>query len=233
MQVLCCNAHEKIGFSFTGGLRSHFLIRPINMNFDPLLLDSQHCYRLMVSSITPRPIAWISTLNGAGTLNLAPYSFFTVASCNPPVLSITQVNPRDRTAKDTLTNLRATRECVVNIVSENLAEIMNASCADYPPDVSEFLALNIESTSSSRVKPDGVKAANVRFECKLREVLEISSLPMGGHVMLLDVVSIYVNETVLLDGHIAPDLLNTIGKLGGDWYSKTHARFEMQRPVLK
>jgi flavin reductase (DIM6/NTAB) family NADH-FMN oxidoreductase RutF len=202
------------------------------MNFDPLLLDAQQSYRLMVGSITPRPIAWISTLSESGVLNLAPYSFFTVASCNPPVLSITQVNPRDRTAKDTLTNLRATQECVVNIVNEDLADIMNASCGDYPPDVSEFLALDIESASSLLVKPDGVKAANVRFECKLREVLEISSLPMGGHMMLVDVVNIYVNESVLVDGQIAPNLLITIGKLGGDWYSNTQERFEMQRPVV-
>ena len=202
------------------------------MNVDPLLIDTQHCYRLMVASVTPRPIAWISTLSQAGALNLAPYSFFTVASCNPPVLAVTQVNPRDRAAKDTLTNLRATGECVVNIVSEQLVETMNASCADYPPDVSEFVALDIESEPSHAVKPGGVRAAHVRFECKLRELLEISSLPMGGHMMLLDVINIYVNESVLVDGHIAPDLLNTIGKLGGDWYSKTHECFELKRPVL-
>ncbi|RYY73719.1 MAG: flavin reductase family protein [Gammaproteobacteria bacterium] len=203
------------------------------MNFDPIVIDPSACYRLMVNSITPRPIAWISSLSQTGVLNLAPYSFFTVASCNPPVLSVTQVNPRDRAAKDTLTNLRATGECVVNIVSENLAAIMNASCGDYPPDVSEFVALGIESATSHQVRAAGVKEANVRFECKLREILEVSSLPMGGHMMLLDVVNIYVNEAVLVDGQIAPHLIDTVGKLGGDWYSTTHERFEMQRPDVK
>jgi len=203
------------------------------MNFDPLAIEATQCYRLMVGSITPRPIAWISSLSSTGVLNLAPYSFFTVVSCNPPVLAVTQVNPRDRAAKDTLTNLRATNECVVNIVSEDLAEIMNASCGDYPPDVSEFSAVGIASEPSHVIAVAGVKAVKVRFECKLREVLAISSLPMGGHVMLLDVVNIFVNESVLVDDQIAPHLLNTIGKLGGDLYATTHERFVMARPILK
>lgn len=203
------------------------------MNFDPLHIETTQTYKLLVGSITPRPIAWISTLSSAGILNLAPYSFFTVASCNPPVLAVTQVNPRGRAAKDTLTNLQATKECVVNIVSEELAELMNASCGDYPPDVSEFAAVGIECEPSQRVQVAGVKAAKVRFECVLREVLVISSLPMGGHMMFLDVVNIFVNESALVEGQIAPHLLNTIGKLGGDLYSTTHERFEMARPILK
>ena len=203
------------------------------MNFDPLNIETLQTYKLMVGSITPRPIAWISTLSSAGVLNLAPYSFFTVASCNPPVLAVTQVNPRDRVAKDTLTNLQATKECVVNIVSEELAELMNASCGDYPPDMSEFAVLGIASEPSQRVLVSGVKAAKVRFECVLREVVAISSLPMGGHMMFLDVVNIFVNESALVEGQIAPHLLNTIGKLGGDLYSTTHERFEIARPILK
>jgi flavin reductase (DIM6/NTAB) family NADH-FMN oxidoreductase RutF len=203
------------------------------MNFDPRHIEATQIYQVMVGSITPRPIAWISTLSDTGVLNLAPYSFFTVASCNPPVLTVTQVNPRDRAAKDTLTNLRATKECVVNIVSEELAELMNASCGDYAPDISEFAVLDIESAPSQQVNVAGVKAAKVRFECTLRELVSISSLPMGGHMMLLDVVNIFVNESVLVEGQIAPHLLNTIGKLGGNLYSTTHERFEMARPVSK
>jgi flavin reductase (DIM6/NTAB) family NADH-FMN oxidoreductase RutF len=203
------------------------------MNVDPSCIETNQCYKLMVASITPRPIAWISSLSSIGVLNLAPYSFFTVASCNPPVLAVTQVNPRDRAAKDTLTNVRATGECVVNIVSEDQAAIMNASCATYPPEVSEFSALGIASEPSHRVSVAGVKAANVRFECRLREVLAISSLTMGGHMMLLDVINIFVNESMLIDGQIAANLLNTIGKLGGDSYTTTHERFEMARPELK
>ena len=202
------------------------------MDFDPLTLNPQHCYQLMANSVTPRPIAWISSLSATGTLNLAPYSFFTVASCNPPVLLVTQVNPRNRRNKDTLTNLQATKECVINIVSTNCLEIMNASCADYPPDVSEFDAVGIECIESLKVKPAGVKASLVRFECQLREIIPISELPTGGTMMLLNVVNIFVSDELNGEQLIAPELLDTLGKLGGDNYATTRDRLKLSRPVL-
>jgi flavin reductase (DIM6/NTAB) family NADH-FMN oxidoreductase RutF len=202
------------------------------MYFDARTIDPQACYRLLAGSIIPRPIAWISTLSANGIPNLAPYSFFTVASCNPPVLSVTQVTPRNRPAKDTLTNLRATGDCVVNIVSAALADAMNATCADYPPEVDEFHAVGLERAPSQSVKPEGVKAAQVRFECRLHSVIEVSAAPSGGTIMLLDVVGIYVNDSVMHGQVIAPDLLDAVGKLGGDAYSTTRERFEMARPVL-
>lgn len=202
------------------------------MYFDARKIAPQACYQLLVGSIIPRPIAWISTLSADGIPNLAPYSFFTVASCNPPVLSVTQVTPRNRAAKDTLANLRESGECVVNIVSAALADAMNATCADYPPEVDEFRAVGIERAPSQSVAPEGVKAAQVRFECRLRSVIEVSPVPSGGTIMLLDVVGIYVNDSVMHGQQIAPDLLDAVGKLGGDAYSTTRDRFELARPVL-
>ncbi|MBB5018533.1 flavin reductase (DIM6/NTAB) family NADH-FMN oxidoreductase RutF [Chitinivorax tropicus] len=192
---------------------------------------AQLCYQLMAGSIVPRPIAWISTRSAEGMDNLAPYSFFTVASCNPPVLAVTQVNPRDRAAKDTLNNLSAAGQCVVNIVSHDQAALMNASCADYPPTISEFDALGIARTASALVEPCGVAAAQVRFECRLREIKLISAEPMGGTMMLLDVLGIHVDDALLDNGQINPALLDAIGKLGGDGYSTTRDRFAMSRPV--
>lgn len=189
-------------------------------------------YQLMVSSILPRPIAWISTRNADGLANLAPYSFFTVASCNPPVLAITQVNPRDRAAKDTLNNLRETGECVVNIVSADLSAQMNASCADYPPHVSEFEVVGIERCASKTVEVPGVAAARVRYECKLRDVVQVSDKPGGGQMMLLDVLCIAVDETVLQEQAIISSRLNAIGKMGGDEYNRTDETFSMARPAL-
>ena len=203
------------------------------MNFDPKVIDTQSCYRLLVGSIIPRPIAWISSLNADDVLNLAPYSFFTVASCNPPVLAVTQVTPRDRAAKDTLHNLRTTGECVVNIVSEALAEVMNATCADYPASISEFDAVGIAREASHVVAPAGVRDASVRFECRLREIIDVSSLPTGGQLMLLDVVNIYASDSVMINGSVSPQLLGAVGKLGGDLYTSTRDTFEMERPVWK
>jgi flavin reductase (DIM6/NTAB) family NADH-FMN oxidoreductase RutF len=203
------------------------------MEFDPAAISANAVYRLLVHSILPRPIAWISTISADGVANLAPYSFFTVASCNPPVLSVTQVNPRDRLSKDTLANLKATGACVVNIVSAALAEQMNATCADYPPGVSEFTATGIARAPGMVVEADGVADAPVRFECRLRQVIEISAEPSGGTMMLLDVVHIHVADAVLVNGVIDPQLLDAVGKMGGNDYAHTRDRFDLARPVYK
>ncbi|WP_372811713.1 flavin reductase family protein, partial [Pseudoalteromonas nigrifaciens] len=186
----------------------------------------------LVGGISPRPIAWISTLNSEGIANIAPYSFFTVASCKPPVLSVTQVNPSDKTNKDTLSNLMATKECVVNIVSQELVEKMNQSCANYPSDISEFDAANIAQAPSLLVNAPSVAGSKVRFECKLREVISISNEPGGGKMMLLDVVGICINDSVMSNGYIDPELLNAVGKMGGDYFSTTKDKFVLKRPQL-
>ncbi|URQ97882.1 flavin reductase family protein [Pseudoalteromonas sp. SCSIO 43095] len=195
--------------------------------------NSNHSvYSYLVGGISPRPIAWVSTLSEKGVANIAPYSFFTVASCNPPVLSVTQVNPRDNANKDTLNNLLATKECVVNIVSHSLVDQMTQSCANYPRDVSEFDAANIQRTPSQLVSVPSVAASKVRYECKLREVITISDEPSGGQMMLLDVVGIFLDDTVLVNGYIDPTRLDAVGKMGGDYFSTTKDKFALKRPQL-
>tara|TARA_B110000211_G_scaffold132851_1_gene152394 strand:- start:2348 stop:2956 length:609 start_codon:yes stop_codon:yes gene_type:complete len=189
-------------------------------------------YSYLVGGISPRPIAWVSTLSEEGVANIAPYSFFTVASCNPPVLSVTQVNPRDKANKDTLINLQATKNCVVNIVSEELVEQMNQSCANYCAQTSEFDAANIDKTASKQVSAPSAAAAKVRYECTLRDIITISDEPGGGKVMLLNVVGIYINDDVLVNGYIDPIRLNTVGKMGGDYFSSTKDKFVLKRPQL-
>ncbi|MDX1726891.1 MAG: flavin reductase family protein [Pseudoalteromonas tetraodonis] len=195
--------------------------------------NSNHSvYSYLVGGISPRPIAWVSTLSEKGVANIAPYSFFTVASCNPPVLSVTQVNPRDNANKDTLNNLLATKECVVNIVSHSLVDQMNQSCVNYPRDVSEFDVANIQRTPSQLVSVPSVAASKVRYECKLREVITISDEPSGGQMMLLDVVGIFLDDTVLVNGYIDPTRLDAVGKMGGDYFSTTKDKFALKRPQL-
>ncbi|OUS72568.1 flavin reductase [Pseudoalteromonas sp. A601] len=195
-------------------------------------LEKPNIYSQLVGGITPRPIAWISTLSSDGVANIAPYSFFTVASVNPPVLSVTQVNPGEKRNKDTLNNLLASKECVVNIVSEQQVEQMNQSCANYSSEVSEFDAAHIESTASRLVKPISVKASKVRYECSLREVITISEQSAGGQMMLLNVVGVYIDDAVLVDGYIDPVALKSVGKLGGDEFTKTTDMFSLKRPTL-
>ncbi|KTF17557.1 flavin reductase family protein [Pseudoalteromonas carrageenovora] len=187
-------------------------------------------YSYLVGGISPRPIAWVSTLNEDGVANVAPYSFFTVASCNPPVLSVTQVNPRDKAIKDTLANVLATKECVVNIVSHAQVEKMNQSCANYASDVSEFDAANITKVASEMVAVPGVADSKVRYECKLREVITFSSEPGGGQMILLDIVGICVEDETLVDGYIDPTNLDSVGRMGGDYYATTRDKFVLKRP---
>jgi flavin reductase (DIM6/NTAB) family NADH-FMN oxidoreductase RutF len=189
-------------------------------------------YSYLVGGISPRPIAWISTLSEKGIANIAPYSFFTVASCNPPVLSVTQVNPRVQANKDTLTNLLATKECVVNIVSHNLVEQMNQSCANYPNNVSEFDEANIQQAPSLLVSPPSVEASKVRYECTLRDVITVSEKAGGGKMMLLDIVGICVDYEILVNGYIDPARLEAVGKMCGDYFSTTKDKFALKRPQL-
>ena len=204
------------------------------MNFDVQSLNNPEMYHLLVGGVLPRPIAWISSKSESGIINLAPYSFFTVASVKPPVLSVTQVNAQNGIEKDTVRNLRKTGECVVNTVSTAQLEVMNQSCADYPPDASEFEKAGIEQCPSLTVAVPGVKDAKVRYECKLREIITMGSTPGAGVMMLLDVLSVYVADDAYNNnnGHIRPDAADLLGKMGGNEYTHTRDCITLNRPTL-
>ncbi|ASP47247.1 flavin reductase family protein [Cognaticolwellia beringensis] len=200
------------------------------MIFDVSKLENQEKYRLLNGGVTPRPIAWISTRSGGNIDNLAPYSFFTVASCNPPVLLYTQVTQRSGIDKDTLQNLIETGECVVNIVNSALLEKMNLTSASLTNDESEFDFADVESCASYKVQPRSVKEAPIRYECSLREVIPVSDLPTGGTVILLDVKFVYVRDDLYNNGNINQGLIDSVGKMGGDHFSFTSKNVELKRP---
>jgi len=202
------------------------------MFLDPQSASPLELYKVLVGGIIPRPIAWVSTVNSTGLSNLAPYSFFSVASCNPPILTITNVPSRDKFAKDTLSNLLETKECVVNIVTATEVDNMNASCAAYLPNQSEIDEVGIATVPSQKVTPLGVKGSPVRYECTLRETITLSDKPMGGALILLDVVAIYVDESVIENDMINANLLNAVGKLGGNDYSLANTDLTLLRPEL-
>ena len=200
------------------------------MIFNVLELESQEKYRLLNGGVTPRPIAWISTRSGDNVDNLAPYSFFTVASCNPPVLLYTQVTQRSGIDKDTLQNLIDTGECVVNIVNTALLEKMNATSANINMNESEFDFADVDSCSSYKVMPRSVKDSPIRYECTLREIIPISDLPTGGTLILLDVKFVYVRDDLYDKGNINQQLVDSVGKMGGDHFSLTSKNIELNRP---
>ena len=182
------------------------------MNFDIPGLGNQAKYRLLNGGVIPRPIAWISTRSRDGVDNLAPYSFFTVASCSPPVLLYTQIMPRTGIDKDTLKNLIETGECVVNIVSSDLMNTMNSTSATLPFSQSEF------------------EYADVRYEGTLREILPIGDGAGSGTVVLLDVTSVYVRDDLYSDGIINQAQIDSVGKMGGDGYYIASNYVELERP---
>jgi flavin reductase (DIM6/NTAB) family NADH-FMN oxidoreductase RutF len=188
-------------------------------------------YKLMIGAIVPRPIAFVSTQDEHGVRNLAPFSYFTGCSTNPPVVCFcSAVRSGPEPQKDTLRNIRATGEFVVNIVTEEIAEQMNATSAEVGPEVDEFELSGLTPLAGERVAAPRVAESPIQMECRLRQVIEVSPLPGGGNLILGQVVLFHIREDLLEDGKIDPEKLRAIGRMGGPSYTRTRNRFEMQRP---
>jgi len=198
---------------------------------DPSQIEANDIYKLMIGMIVPRPIAFVSTVDAAGVRNLAPFSYFTACGSNPPVVCFsTAVGSGPSPYKDTLENIKATGEFVVNIVSEEFAAQMNATSASVPPEVDEFELSGLTPLASDLVKPPRVAESKAQMECRLHQIVSVSDRPGGGILVLGEVLRFHVLES-LLDGYkIDPDKLNAIGRMGGPNYVRTHDRFEMPRP---
>ncbi len=198
---------------------------------DPSQIESNDIYKLMIGMIVPRPIAFVSTVDAAGVRNLAPFSYFTACGSNPPIVCFsTAVRSGPRPYNDTLENIKATGEFVVNIVSEEFASQMNATSATVPPEVDEFELSGLTPLASDLVKPPRVAESKAQMECRLHQIVPVSDRPGGGILVLGEVLRFHVLES-LLDGYkIDPDKLNAIGRMGGPNYVRTRDRFEMQRP---
>ncbi|WP_196781027.1 flavin reductase family protein [Nocardioides sambongensis] len=181
-----------------------------------------NAYRLLTALVVPRPIAWVTSLSADGVLNLAPHSFFTVASARPPIVQFTSVGH-----KDTLRNVTATGEFVVNFASEAQTELINASSAPYPPEVGEADVLGIETVLSERVAPPRVAASPASIECRLH-----STVPLGESTLVLgDVVAIGVDSEVLDGDHPRFDLLRPMSRLGRDEWGLPPATTRLTRPT--
>jgi flavin reductase (DIM6/NTAB) family NADH-FMN oxidoreductase RutF len=204
------------------------------LSLDPAQIAYSDVYKLMIGMIVPRPIAFVSSVDSAGIRNLAPFSYFTACSSNPPMVCFcTTIRSGPRPHKDTLENIRATSEFVVNIVSEEFAEQMNLSSADVPPEVDEIVLSGLTPIASDLVKPPRVAESKAQMECRLHQIVVISDQPGGGILILGEVLRFHVLES-LLDGYkIDADKLNAIGRMGGPTYVRTRDRFDMQRPKAK
>lgn len=202
------------------------------MELDPSQLGARDMYEWMTCTILPRPIAWVSTLSPEGQTNLAPFSFFQGVCARPPTLLFCPANDRFGRPKDTLRNIEATQEFVVNLVPMALAESMNATAATLPYGESEFDRFQVASSPSKKVRPPRVTGAPVAFECRLDRIIQVGEGPIAGHVVLGRILHFYVSDTVLADdGKPDPHKLDLIGRIGRNTYSKLGDVFSLDRPT--
>jgi flavin reductase (DIM6/NTAB) family NADH-FMN oxidoreductase RutF len=193
--------------------------------------DYRDIYKLMVGVIVPRPIAFVSTVSADGIRNLAPFSFFTGISANPPVICFSpMIRGSDGTRKDTLRNVEATEEFVVNVVSEEFAEKMNICSVEFPPEVDEFEMSGLTPVASDLVKPARVRESHISMECRLVQIVEVSSKPLGGSLVIGEVLRFHVDDALFESYKIDPDKLHAIGRMGGPTYARTTDLFDMVRP---
>ncbi|MDQ2682579.1 MAG: flavin reductase family protein [Chloroflexota bacterium] len=194
------------------------------LTFLPGEMSGGAAYHMLNAIIAPRPISWISTVSADGTPNLAPHSYTTVASPNPPIVMFTSVG-----RKDTLRNVEASGEFVYNVGSRALVERINRTAADFPPEVNEFAWAGLTPLPGTLIKPPRVAEAPVQMECRLVEVRQVAQT--SNYLVLGEVLAIHVDPAIMVDNRIDPALLDPVGRLAGSAYATFGTVFKLERPT--
>lgn len=195
---------------------------------DALGLDTAEAYRLLVGCVVPRPIAWITTVDANGRVNAAPFSSYNYVATDPPMLAV-NITSKGDVLKDTARNIRESREFVVNVADVSTMAAMHASASEYPPDVSETDALNIELLPSTRVRPPRIAASPVQMECKLDQFIVLGK---GRNTLYIGEVVAFHLSTDIYDGQRVDSVaMNPVARLGGPYYSALGEIFN--RPMLQ
>jgi flavin reductase (DIM6/NTAB) family NADH-FMN oxidoreductase RutF len=202
------------------------------MQFDIDSMAPADRYELLLGTIVPRPIALITTLDADGRINAAPYSLFNVMGHDPAVAMVSVLAHPEARLKDTANNVLASKEFVINLVSENIAEAMNITCIDAPPGINELELAGLQTTASVKVKPPRITASPVSFECRF-----LTSLSFSQNQVIIagQIVHAFVQDQLVLDrgrGRVDTPELKLIGGMhGAKWYARLSDRFEMERPT--
>jgi len=217
------------------------------MDVTPSQLPHRELYNILINAVAPRPIAWVSSISASGQPNLAPFSFFNAVCAKPPLLAFAPgmrlAKTSERTGqsagapaaqpKDTLRNIRETREFVINLVTFELAEAMNLTSGEYDATVNEFELAKVASAPSNVVRPRRVAGSPVSFECTMHQILDFNPAPEGSSLVIGEIVSVHIDEQHLKDGRLDRNSLDLIGRMGGLEYTRTTQRFEMARPKIE
>ena len=203
-------------------------------SFDPETLETRDLHKLLLSAVAPRPIAFASTIDSKGNVNLSPFSYFNVFSSNPPILIFSPSRRvRDNTTKHTLQNADETREVVINMVDYSIIEQMSKSSNDYAKGVNEFTKTGLTEVSSLKVKPPRVLESPVSFECVVDNIISLGEKGGAGQLVIAKVVHIHVNSELLdSNDQIDPTKLDLVARLGDDWYSRLtkQSMFTISKP---
>ena len=195
------------------------------MDFDPAALSPRDAYRLMISCIIPRPIAFVTTLSRDGVTNLAPFSFFNGVSSDPPVVSIAVATKRDGSKKDTWRNIEETGEYVINIVVPDLMDAVIIGARELPHNVSELDLAKLATLPSTKVKPPRLAGSPIHLECTLLKIVEVEETGL----ILGRVVMVHAKDDIVDGGRVDPRKLTFVGRLGDDLYCRVNDLFERKR----
>jgi flavin reductase (DIM6/NTAB) family NADH-FMN oxidoreductase RutF len=204
------------------------------ITIDPKEIPTSKLHGYLLGAVSPRPICFASTADRHGNVNLSPYSFFNVFSANPPVMIFSPARRvRDNTVKHTLENVLETKEVVINIVSYEMVQQMSLSSTEYPKGVNEFVKAGFTEIPSDIVRPPRVKEAPVQFECQVNEVISLGDHGGAGNLVICEVLKLHLNEGILdKNGSIDPLKIDTVARMGGNWYSRAKAGlFEVEKPL--
>ncbi|WP_161890513.1 flavin reductase family protein [Pontibacter russatus] len=204
-------------------------------SLDPQQTQASVLYALMAGVVAPRPIAFASTVDEEGNVNLSPFSFFNLFSSKPPMLVFSPLSRmRDNSSKHTLQNIQATKEVVINIGNYGLVEQMSLASTEYDRGINEFLKSGLTPVKSERVKPPRVKEAPAAFECKVRDVITLGEEGGAGHLVLCEVLLLHISEDILDEqGRVDPYKLDAVARMGGDYYLRATKEniFELPKPL--
>jgi len=203
------------------------------LTLDPGEVGQRGMYKLLIGGVLPRPIAFISTISTEAVTNLAPFSFFNGVSSNPPCLSVSITRKNDGSKKDTLRNIEATRQFVVNSSPAWLVDQINSCSAEFPHGVSEFEMVGLTPAKSARVRAPRVAECPLAFECELYQTVEIGDGSQGSSTLVIGkIVAVQVDESAIREGKLLIEKLEPLSRLGGLSYGLTREIFDLPRPKV-
>lgn len=207
------------------------------MQINPKEIPVPKMHGYLLGAVAPRPIAFASTVDKEGNVNLSPFSFFNVFSANPPILIFSPARRgRDNTVKNTYENVLEVPEVVINVVSYNLVQQASLASAEFPKGVNEFIKAGLTQVPSVKIKPPRVGESKISMECKVNEVVSLGDGGAAGNLVICEVLLMHIEDSVLdAEGKIDPFKLDAVARMGGDWYCRANGEslFPLPQPGNK